>query len=67
MKRTVEDIEDAVTRLPEEKLMQFRAWYQKFDSDVWDEKIKKDATSGKLDVLAEMAIADHKAGLSKKL
>jgi hypothetical protein len=62
MERTVEDIEDAITHLPEEKLIQFRAWYQKFDSDVWDEKIEKDASSGKLDSIAEMAIADHKAG-----
>jgi len=48
-------------------LKQFRAWYEKFDSDTWDEQIEKDSAAGKLDALANEAIADHKSGKSKEL
>ena len=39
MARTIEDIEMAITQLPQDQLRQFRAWYEKFDSDVWDEQM----------------------------
>ncbi len=66
MSMTVEDIENAITQLPQNQLRQFRGWYEKFDRDSWDEQIEKDAVAGKLDALAEAAIADHKTGKSKK-
>jgi len=62
----IETIENEIRKLPQEQLRQFRAWYEKFDSDAWDEQIEED-TSGKLNVLAEAAIADHKAGKTRKL
>ena len=64
---TVEDIEEAITQLPQEQLSKFRAWYEKFDSDTWDEQIERDVRSGKLDLLADAAIAGHKAGKSTSL
>jgi len=67
MARTVEEVEKAVTQLPQDQLRQFRAWYEKFDSEAWDDQIEEDVASGKLDTLAEAAIADHKAGKTKKL
>jgi len=67
MASTVEDIEKAIMQLPQDQLRTFRAWYEKFDSEVWNEQIEKDAADGRLDALAEAAIADHKAGKSKKL
>ena len=57
---TVEELEKLITQLPQDQLRKFRAWYEKFDSDVWDEQIEKDAASGKLDALAEAAIAEHR-------
>jgi hypothetical protein len=65
--RSVEEVEKAVAQLPPDQLRKFRAWYKKFDSEVWDKQIEKDVSSGRLDALAEAAIADHKAGKSKKL
>ena len=62
MVRTVEDIEKAITQLPQNQLQQFRVWYEKFDMDAWDEQIEKDVAAGKLDVLA-----DHKAGKSREI
>ena len=67
MSRTVEDIEKAITKLPQDQLKEFRSWYEKYDSDAWDEQIERNAAKGKLDALAEAAIADHEAGKSKKL
>jgi hypothetical protein len=67
MSRSVQDIEKAIAELPKDQLMEFRAWYQEFDSNAWDDQIERSAKSGKLDSLAEQAIADHKAGKSRKL
>lgn len=67
MARTVEEIEEAVSVLPPDQLREFRAWYEEFDSEAWDQQIERDANSGRLDALAEAAIADHKAGRSKRL
>ena len=64
---TVEELEKLITQLPKDQLRKFRAWYEKFDSDAWDEQIEKDAASGKLDALAEAAVAEHQAGRSKRL
>ena len=63
---TVEELEKLITQLPQDQLRKFRAWYEKFDSNAWDEQIEKDAASGKLDALAEAAIAEHQAGRSKR-
>ena len=67
MASTIEDIEKAIARLPEDQLRQFRTWYEKFDSDAWDEQIEKDVASGKLDALSKAAITDHEAGRSERL
>ncbi len=67
MPNTVEEIEKAITQLPQEHLRKFRAWYEKFDSDAWDKQIEDDVAEGKPDALAESAISGHKAGKSKKL
>lgn len=67
MARNVEDIEKAITQLPQDQLKEFRAWYEQFDSDAWDEQIERDAAAGKLDSLADAAISDHRAGKSKEL
>lgn len=67
MTRTVEEVVKAVEQLPQDQLKQFRAWFQKFDAEVWDEQIEKDIKTGKLDMLAQVAIVDHHAGKSKEL
>jgi hypothetical protein len=64
---TVKEIEKAISQLPQDQLQQFRTWYEKFDSAAWDEQIEKDIKARKLDALAEAAIADHKAGKTKRL
>lgn len=64
---TVEDIEQAVSKLPPEDLARFRAWFESFEAARFDEKIERDARSGRLDGLAEQALADYQAGRAREL
>ncbi len=59
---TVEDIESAVTRLPEAEYSKFRNWIFEYDNDLWDKQMVRDAEAGRFDDLAAEAIADFKAG-----
>ena len=63
----VEQLERDVERLSPRELASFRAWFEAFDAAAWDHQIEADARSGKLDPLADAAIAEHKAGRSRKL
>ncbi len=63
----LEDIEKAIEQLPPEQLARFRAWFDAFDGARFDARIERDAKSGKLDKLAEQALADHRNGLSREL
>lgn len=67
MSKTVKEIENAIVKFSQDQLRQFRAWYEKFDSEIWDKQIEKDVANGKLDAFANKAIADHIAGKSRKL
>jgi hypothetical protein len=64
---SVKEIEKAVTTLSEEELFDFRQWYEKFDSTMWDEQFEKDVKNGKLDAVAEQAISDFNAGTCTEL
>jgi len=63
----LEDIEKAVAELPLDQLARFRAWFEEFDATRFDQKIERDATMGKLDRLAEQALADFRAGRAREL
>jgi hypothetical protein len=63
----IEDIEKAVERLSAEDLARFRRWFEEFDARMFDDKIARDAKSGKLDKLMTEARANHKTGRRKVL
>ena len=64
---TVEDIEKAVAGLPPDQLARFRAWFEKFEAARFDQQIERDAKAGKLDRLADQALADFRAGHAREL
>ena len=64
---TVEDIEKAIESLPAAEFARFRTWFDAFDADRFDRKIERDAAGGKLDELADHALADHRAGRAREL
>lgn len=63
----VEEIEEAVERLSSKELSSFRAWFSSYDAARWDAAIEVDISAGKLDSLADQAIADHRSGGSRPL
>jgi hypothetical protein len=64
---TAEDIEKAVEQLAPRELARFRAWFETFDAAQFDTAIERDARAGKLDTLADEALAAHRAGRSREL
>jgi hypothetical protein len=64
---TIQDIEKAVSHLPEPELGEFRAWFADFDAQKWDNQIEADAIAGKLDKLAELALQELEDGRCQKL
>ena len=64
---TVEKLEVEVRKLSRSEIAAFREWFHKYDSDEWDQQIEDDARSGKLDKLADEALAAHNAGRTKEL
>jgi hypothetical protein len=64
---TAEDIEKAVEKLSPNELAQFRAWFEEFDAQQFDAAIERDVQAGKLDGLAEEALAAHRTGRSREL
>ena len=63
----VKELENAVQRLNRDELTKFRDWFRKYYSDEWDSEIEEDILAGKLDSLAEEAIAAHKIGRTREL
>lgn len=55
---TARQIEHEVESLPPNELKAFRQWFESFDADKWDEQFEVDAQAGKLDALADQAIAE---------
>lgn len=64
---TAEEIEKAIEKLDPRELVRFRAWFETFDAERFDAAIERDAHAGKLDALAEEALAAHRAGRSRDL
>ena len=63
----IEKLEREAQKLSREELAAFREWFRKYDSDEWDRQIENDVRSGKVDLLAEEAVAEHKAGRTKEI
>ncbi len=59
---TVQEIEDAVGKLPPEGLAAFRAWFAEFDAAVWDRQFEQDVDEGRLDSMADEALQDLREG-----
>ena len=63
----VRSIEAAVASLPPADLAEFRRWFAEFDAAAWDAQIEADVAAGKLDALAEEALAEYRSGGARAL
>ena len=61
------EIEKAVAQLSVDELSRFRKWFEQFDAQIWDQQFEADVQAGKLDRIAECALADYQAGKFKEL
>jgi hypothetical protein len=64
---TLDELEKTIADLPPGDLKKFREWFLDFDAKQFDERIERDANSGRLDRLADEAIRQHAAGKSTSL
>lgn len=64
---TVAAITDAIAELPPEQVAQIRAWLDERAEAEWDAQIEQDENAGRLDALAERALAEHRAGRTRPL
>ena len=64
---SVEEIERAIVKLSKKDRAKLLSWLAEMDSAEWDRQIEADIKAGKFDKLAEKALTEHKAGLSRKL
>ncbi len=64
---TLADLEKAVAKLAPDQLAKFRDWFDAFDAARFDDKIARDAEAGRLDRLADEALADFRKGNAREL
>ena len=64
---TIEAITTAIAQLPPEQVAQIRAWLIEYEERQWDEQIAQDEREGRLDALANRALAEHRAGRTRPL
>lgn len=64
---TIEEIEQAVSQLGPDEFTRFREWFEEFNAKRFDDRIESDARSGKLDAIADRAIANFHKGLAREL
>ena len=64
---TLEQIEAAILTLQSNEFQQLRQWFFDVDYQRWDEQLEQDIADGKLEALAEEAIAEFKAGHCREI
>jgi hypothetical protein len=63
----IEEIEKAVASLGPTELAIFSAWFERFEAERFYRRIEEDAEAGKLDHLAEAAVAEHRKDAHREL
>lgn len=64
---SVQEIEAAITQLPPNDLVELLAWLTDYQARAWDEQIKQDLESGRLDALLAQVDKEYEAGLGQPI
>jgi hypothetical protein len=64
---SVDQIESDILNLSPEEFRRLTDWLARLDQDQWDAELARDVSDGKLEALADEAVADFKAGRCRKL
>lgn len=51
----VQDIEKEIQQLRPEQLQELAVWFDEYRSNLWDEKIERDLSAGRLDSIIQKA------------
>lgn len=63
----LEKIEQDIASLTPGEVAKLAQWFAAFQADLWDKQIDADAKAGRLDSLADQALAHHSAGKTRPL
>ncbi len=63
----LERLEREIEGLTPEERAAFREWFVAFDAAAWDVDFERDANSGRLDRVAEDALAEYRAGRTRPI
>lgn len=63
----LEQIEAAILSLPSHDFEKLRLWFFDLDYERWDEQLERDIADGRLEALAQEAIAEFEAGHCREL
>jgi hypothetical protein len=63
----LEKIEQDIASLTPGEVAKLAQWFAEFQADLWDKQIEADAKAGRLDRLADQALAHHSAGKTRPL
>jgi hypothetical protein len=59
---TLDELEQAISKLAPGEFAELREWFLAFDSDRWDEQIEKDALAERLDSQVHAALREFRSG-----
>lgn len=63
----IESLKKEIESLSPQELRAFRRWLSDFDARLWDRKLERDVTAGKLDRLVDEPSTAHEQGEGRKL
>lgn len=63
----LEQIEKSIAALSDEELKDLAVWFDELRWRRWDRQIENDSNAGRLDKLADEALADFRAGRTRPL
>ena len=58
-KMNVQEIENETQQLKPEQLKELAVWFDEYRFKLWDERIERDAASGRLDNMMQKALKAH--------
>jgi hypothetical protein len=64
---SIVEIENAIKKLPAEKVDELVEWLGKYQAEIWEKRIAEDLDSGKLDSLLAEVDVEIDAGFAKRL
>ncbi len=63
--QTVKEIEAAIEKLPRDQFFHLLDWVRNRFGDEWDRQIEDDLNAGRLERVAEEAVAEYRSGKTK--